>query len=90
VWVKEYQFRVFPIWVEHADKIERFVILASSYPAGGFEVEHSLQTVEILRLDRVEAQSDWYRHEATVAFLYFLMNLVKEHIAIVAHNNAEV
>lgn len=88
--VKVHQFGVLTIWVNHTDEIERFIILASSYSAGRLEVEHSLEAIEVLRLDGAETQSDWYGHEATVAFQHFLVDFVQEDVAIIAHNNAEV
>ena len=74
--VEVHQFGVLTIWVDHSNKIERFIILASSYSAGRFEVEHSLEAIEVLWLDGIEAQSDWYGHEATIAFLHLLVNFV--------------
>ena len=88
--VKVHQLGVFSLWVEHSNEIEGFVILASSYSTGGLEVEYSLEAVEVLRLDRVEAQSDWYGHEAAVSFHYLLVNFVEEDISIIADDNAEV
>ena len=88
--VEVHQFRVLAIWVDHSNEIERFIILAASYSAGRFKVEHSLEAIEVLWLDGVEAQSDWYGHEATVAFQHFLVDFVQEDVAIITDNNTEV
>ena len=88
--VKVHQLRIFSLGVDHAHKVECFVVHTPSYATAGLKMEHFFEALQVFRLDIVQPKPHRDTHKNAISFGNFLVNFVEEYVPIVADDDAEV
>jgi len=66
------------------------VLLAPSNTDRLINIKDFFQAVQILRLNRVQTESHWDRHEYTLALVNLLLYFVEEDVSVCANHHGEV